>query len=126
MGIQHTILYIEDNAANLKLVSQILARNEAIHLLSALTPELGIDLALEHCPDLILLDINMHGMNGYEVLEVFKADDNLKNIPVIAVTANAMNKDIERGKVAGFTNYITKPLDIDDFLKIIGRTLAEL
>jgi len=108
----HKILYIEDNPANLRLVSQILGRRQHTHLLTAHTPELGIELALSHKPDLILLDINMPGMNGYQVLEVLRATASLKNIPVIAVTANAMPRDIERGRAAGFSDYLTKPIDI--------------
>jgi hypothetical protein len=108
----HKILYIEDNPANLRLVSQILGRRQHTHLLTAHTPELGIELALSHKPDLILLDINMPGMDGYQVLEVLRATDSLKNIPVIAVTANAMPRDIERGMAAGFNDYLAKPIDI--------------
>ncbi|MDP2155495.1 MAG: response regulator, partial [Sulfuricella sp.] len=95
---QHTVLYIEDNPSNLRLVAQILGRRQHIRLLTAHTPELGIELALARRPELILLDINMPGMDGYQVLEVFKADAGLKRIPVVAVTANAMPRDIERGK----------------------------
>jgi hypothetical protein len=98
---QHTVLYIEDNPSNLKLVSLILGRHKNIRLLTAHTPNLGIDLAQTHYPDLILLDINMPGMNGYQVLEIFKADARLKTVPVVAITANAMPRDIDRGKAAG-------------------------
>jgi CheY-like chemotaxis protein len=73
---------------------------------------------------LILLDINMPGMDGYQVLEVLKADARLRQIPVVAVTASAMPRDIERGKNAGFRDYLTKPLDISLFLETIDRCLA--
>jgi len=121
---QHTMLYIEDNPANLRLVAQILAHVPNIHLLTAHTPSLGIELALAHRPELILLDINMQGMDGYQVLRVLKADANLKDTPVIAITANAMPRDIERGRAAGFTDYLTKPLDVSQFLASVNRCLA--
>lgn len=118
------VLYIEDNPANLKLVSQILGRRARVQLLTAHTPELGIELAIAHRPDLILLDINMPRMNGYQVMEIFKADAVLKTIPVVAITANAMPREIEAGKAAGFVEYLTKPFDIMRFLEIVDRLLA--
>jgi hypothetical protein len=121
---QHVILYIEDNPSNLKLVAQILGHHKHVHLLTAHTPELGIELALARQPELILLDINMPGMDGYQVLEIFKSDALLKNIPVVAVTANAMPRDIERGQAAGFTDYLTKPLDVPGFHTLIDRLLG--
>jgi len=121
---QHTVLYIEDNPANIKLVAQILGRRSHIHLLTAHTPELGIELALARHPKLILLDINMPGMDGYQVLEIFKADATLQQIPIIAITANAMPRDIERGMAAGFVEYLTKPLDVMKFHAMIDRLLS--
>ena len=121
---QHVVLYIEDNPANLKLVTQILGRLSHIHLLTARTPELGIEQALAHRPELILLDINMPIMDGYQVLEIFKADKKLKSIPVIAITANAMPHDIQRGMAAGFTDYLTKPLDLERFHVVIDKLLS--
>ena len=73
---------------------------------------------------MILLDINMPGMNGYQVLEIFKANESLKAIPVVAVTANALARDIERGRAAGFTEYLIKPLDLGEFLKTIDAHLS--
>jgi len=119
----HTVLYIEDNPVNIKLVAQILGRHQHIHLLTAHTSELGIELALARHPELILLDINLLGMDGYQVLEVFKAEESLKTIPVVAITANAMPRDIERGKAAGFSEYLTKPLNVAQFHATIDRLL---
>jgi signal transduction histidine kinase/ActR/RegA family two-component response regulator len=121
---QHTVLYIEDNPANIKLVAQILGRRPHIHLLTAHTPELGIELALARRPELILLDINLPGMDGYQVLEIFKADARLKAIPVVAITANAMSRDIERGKAAGFVDYLTKPLNVGHFHRAVDACLG--
>jgi PAS domain S-box-containing protein len=120
----HTVLYIEDNPTNIKLVAQILGHRKHIQLFTAHTPELGIELAQARRPELILLDINMPGMDGYQVLEVFKADARLKTIPVVAVTANAMTRDIERGKTAGFTDYLTKPLDVARFHAVVDACLG--
>ncbi len=117
------VLAIDDNPANLKLIAQVMGMREHVHLISAHTPELGIELALAHRPDLILLDINMPGMDGYQVLKVFQASAELRHIPVVAITANAMPRDIERGKVAGFTDYLTKPLDIGHFLQVADALL---
>lgn len=119
----HLVLYVEDNPANIKLVAQILGRRKHIQLLTAHTPELGIELALARCPELILLDINMPGMNGYQVLEVLRAHERLKHIPVIAVTANAMPRDIERGMAAGFADYLIKPLNVARFHAVVDACL---
>ncbi len=120
---QHTLLYIEDNPVNIKLLANILSRYKHTHLLTAHTPELGIELALTRKPELVLLDVNMPGMDGYQVMEVFKAHAELKAIPVIAITANAMPRDIERGMAVGFAAYLTKPLDVGQFLKTIDLLL---
>jgi CheY-like chemotaxis protein len=120
---QNCVLYIDDNPVNLKLVSRILANQKHIQLITALTPKLGIELALVNQPQLIMLDINMPEMNGFEVLEIIKSNETLKDRPIIAVTANAMAHDVERGKTAGFTDYITKPIDFDLLLKTINRHL---
>ncbi len=114
-----TLLYIEDNPANLKLVAQMLGRRPDIRLRTAHLPSLGIELALALRPDLILLDINMPDMDGYQVLEVLKSDPALRRIPVVALTANAMPRDIERGMAAGFDDYLTKPLLLERFLQVI-------
>lgn len=114
------VLYIEDNPVNMRLVKQILGKMPGISLLAATSPVEGIDLARRRHPDLILLDINMPGMDGYEVLEVLKADPRAVLIPTVAVTANAMPRDIERGRQAGFADYITKPLDIAVFKQTVS------
>ena len=124
-GTTQTVLYIEDNPANLKLVAQILGRRKQIRLLTAHTPELGIEVTRAYRPDLILLDINLPNIDGYKVLEAFRADPYVKHIPVIAITANAMPSDIERGKNAGFAHYLTKPLDVRDFNSVMDEWLSQ-
>lgn len=116
------MLCIEDNPANLRLISQIL-RLRPVNFISTHSPALGIELAQTHYPDLILLDINIANMDGYQVLSVLKKDPTLKHIPVIAVTAKVMVHDIERGMTAGFADYVTKPLNVDRFLQSIDRHL---
>ncbi|MDN8068989.1 MULTISPECIES: ATP-binding response regulator [Burkholderia cepacia complex] len=120
---EHYILYIDDNPVNLKLVTQILDKLRHIRLVTMYAPEMGIEFALSHQPDLILLDINLPDMDGYQVLEVFKSHLQLRHVPVIAVSANAMPRDIERGMAAGFADYLTKPLDIGRFLASIDAHL---
>lgn len=121
---QQTVLCIDDNPSNLALLSRILKRAAHMHILTAHTPEMGIELALTHRPDLILLDINMPGMDGYQVLQALKADARLKHTPVLAITANAMPRDIERGIAAGFTDYLTKPLDVAGLMDAVKRHLV--
>ncbi|MDH5190842.1 MAG: ATP-binding protein [Gammaproteobacteria bacterium] len=107
-----TILYIEDNPANLRLVSTVLNENKEIQLLSAHEPYLGLEIARTHKPDLILLDINLPMIDGYEVLKILKQNNATSHIPVIAISANAMHSDIKKGHAAGFDDYLPKPIDI--------------
>lgn len=119
------VLYIEDNPANMKLVRQVLARHPQVTLLEAHNGALGLDLALVHLPDIILLDINMPGMSGLEVLARLKAEPATREIPVLALSAAAMEKDIQHGRVAGFEEYLTKPIDITVLLETLGRWLEK-
>uniref|UniRef100_UPI003456D044 ATP-binding protein n=1 Tax=Accumulibacter sp. TaxID=2053492 RepID=UPI003456D044 len=120
---EQRVLCIDDNPSNLKLMAQILGRHGNLRLLTAHAPQLGIELALAHRPHLILLDINMPGMDGYEVLAVLQRDPLTSRTPVIAITANALARDIERGRAAGFLDYITKPIDVAAFLRVVEETL---
>jgi len=120
---KHTILYIEDNPANMRLVEQILALKPNVRLLSALDATLGLELAKQQRPELILMDINLPGMSGIDALKMLRLDDITSKTPVIAVSANAMPKDIERGFEAGFNDYITKPIDVEKLLQAIDEFL---
>lgn len=120
---EQRVLYIEDNPANLRLVTQLLSQQPNILLYSAEEPLHGLDLAVEHIPDLILLDINLPGIDGYEVLKRLRQQEATQNIPVIAISANAMKKDIERGIAAGFDEYITKPIDVKALLNAVNIKL---
>ncbi|MGZ5075890.1 MAG: PAS domain S-box protein [Methylobacter sp.] len=121
---RYTVLYIEDNPANLRLVAQILSRNPQLRLITAHTPELGLELVSAHYPDLILLDINLPGMDGYQVLSVLRSLGAVKKTPVIAISANATPRDIERGFAAGFDEYITKPVDVSHLLETVNRLVV--
>ena len=114
------ILYIEDNPVNMKLVESIM-KDQSADMLKAFNGSDGIKIATSEKPDLILMDINMPGMNGYEALQILKADDATKNIPVIALTAFAMSGDSEKGLKAGFSEYITKPINIPIFIQTINK-----
>ncbi|MCX6556241.1 MAG: PAS domain S-box protein [Candidatus Aminicenantes bacterium] len=120
----HTLLYVEDNPANLKLVEQIIARHPDILLLKAVNGNIGIETARLSQPDAILMDINLPGINGFEALEILRADPATAHIPVIAISANAMPRDIERGLKAGFFRYIIKPNKVNEFMAALDMALA--
>ena len=117
------VLYIEDNPANMELVAAILFRHN-VKLLQAPDASLGIELAKAHKPDLILMDINLPGIDGYEALMIIKADPLTNSIPVIALSADSMASDIKKGLSAGFTEYISKPIQITSFLTTVNKYLV--
>jgi PAS domain S-box-containing protein len=119
----HTLLYVEDNQANMKLVEKIMGRYPSIRLLTAINGETGIALARESLPDVILLDINLPGINGFEILKLLRKDPVTMHIPALAISANAMPSDIKKGKEAGFLRYITKPIKVDEFMDAINAAL---
>ncbi|MFC5480344.1 ATP-binding protein [Massilia suwonensis] len=125
-GTPHLLLYVEDNPANLKLVEEIVRFRPDLRLIAAGDGPLGLSMARAHHPEIILMDLNLPGMSGLEVLAQLRREPGMRDIPVIALTANAMPRDIERGIAAGFTRYLTKPIDIDKFNEAIDLTLAQL
>ncbi len=118
-----TVLCVEDNPANLMLVAQLLARRPDIRLLSAKDGRRGIELAREAVPDVILMDINLPGISGLAALRILAGDPATSHIPVIALSANAMPRDIEKGLASGFFRYLTKPIKVDKFLDTIDLAL---
>jgi PAS domain S-box-containing protein len=118
-----TLLYVEDNPANLKLIEQLIARRSDIRLLSARDGSLGIQLARVHQPDVILMDINLPGISGIEALKILREDSATAHIPVVALSANAMPRDVEKGLQAGFFRYLTKPIKIDEFMATLEAAL---
>jgi CheY-like chemotaxis protein/two-component sensor histidine kinase len=121
----HTLLYVEDNPDNLILVRQILKSRPNIRLIFSRDSKTGIELALTHHPDLILMDINLPGMDGFTALKALRAYREIRSIPVVAVSANAMKEDIDHGLEAGFDSYITKPINIARFIEVVDRLLEQ-
>jgi CheY-like chemotaxis protein len=117
------LLYVEDNPANLKLVERLIARRPDISLLSAQDGNLGVALALANLPDVILMDVNLPGIGGFEALKLLREDPATAHIPVVALSANAMPRDIERGLTAGFFRYLTKPIQVSDFMDTLDVAL---
>jgi two-component system cell cycle response regulator DivK len=117
------ILIVEDNPRNMKLVRDVL-QVKGHTTLEATTAEEGIPLALEHKPDLVLMDIQLPGMNGIDALRVLRADPATAKIPVIAVTASVMQQDRKLITEAGFDGYVGKPISLTEFLDAVNAMLA--
>jgi CheY-like chemotaxis protein len=122
-GPAHTILYIEDNIANFELIQQVMADYGQVELLWSTESEMGIKLAHEHRPDLILLDLHLGGSDGGEVLRQLKEDDQTAGIPVVMISADAAPDQIKRLLALGAHSYLTKPLDIKLFVELIEELL---
>ena len=120
---QHSVLYIEDNEVNRMLMAGMLAQRPDIRLLMADLPMPGLALAARERPDLVLLDIQLPGMDGFEVLRRLRAAPATRHIPVAAVSANAMPADRQKAAEAGFIDYITKPIDLPLLLAAVDRLL---
>ncbi|MDO9220199.1 MAG: response regulator, partial [Thiobacillus sp.] len=119
----HTLLYVEDNPANLMLVEQIIEGHPQIRMLSARDATLGIALARAHHPEVILMDINLPGLSGIEALKILREDPVTAHIPVLAISANAMPLDIQKSLGAGFFRYLTKPIKINEFMEALNMAL---
>jgi PAS domain S-box-containing protein len=122
---QWDVLCIEDNPANMRLIESIIGRRQNIRLLTAGAPGLGLELAESHRPALILMDINLPDMDGYAVMQCLREKETTRDIPVVAISANAMPKDLARGKAAGFVEYLTKPLDVDKLLQVVDDVIVK-
>ena len=123
--LQYTVLYIEDNHINLLLVREILLTRPNITFLSAADAEAGIEVAQARCPDLILMDINLPGMDGIAATKQLQIYKETRKIPVIAVSAYATEADKKKAKAAGFKDYITKPFNISELLETIDEILKQ-
>jgi signal transduction histidine kinase/AmiR/NasT family two-component response regulator len=121
---QSTVLYVEDNPANLMLVQDLIARRPDIRLISAIDGISGVEMALANLPDVILMDINLPGINGIRVMEILAADPSTAGIPVVALSANAMRRDIEKGMQAGFYRYLTKPIKVVEFMATLDEVMT--
>jgi CheY-like chemotaxis protein len=122
-AVPRTLLYVEDNLTNMQLVEQLIVRRHDIRLLSAGDAILGIALARTRQPNVILMDINLPGMSGIEALKILREDPVTAHIPVLAISANAMPHDIKKGLEAGFFRYITKPIDVNEFMDALDKAL---
>jgi len=120
---KRTVLYIEDNPANLALVEQLIARREDLVMLTAIDGHLGIELAHTHQPDVILMDINLSGISGFGALKILREDPATAHIPIMALSANAIPRDIEKGLAAGFLRYLTKPIKVNEFMEALDFAL---
>jgi CheY-like chemotaxis protein len=118
------VLVIEDNLANLKLIEALVADRPHIELLPAMTGRLGLDLAREHRPDLILLDKHLPDLSGGEVLQRLKAHPETRAVPVLVVSADATPGQMSRMRELGAAEYLTKPLDIARFLQVLDGTFG--
>jgi CheY-like chemotaxis protein len=118
-----TLLYVEDNPANLMLVEDLVARRPDIRLLSARDGDRGIEIARASRPDVILMDINLPGISGIRALRILAEDPATAHIPVVALSANAMPRDVAKGLEAGFFRYLTKPIKVDEFMDTLDVAL---
>src|SRR5277367_612170 len=118
-----TLLYVEDNPANLMLVEDLIARRPDIRLLSARDGNRGIEMARAYLPDVVLMDINLPGISGIKAMRILAEDPKTAHIPVIALSANAIPRDIEKGLQAGFFRYLTKPIKVNEFMDTLDVAL---
>jgi CheY-like chemotaxis protein len=121
-----TLLYVEDNPANLMLVEQIVEGIPGLRMLSATDGNGGVASARAHLPDVILMDINLPGISGTDAMKLLHLDPATHHIPIIALTANAMLRDIKSGLDAGFFRYLTKPIRITEFMNALNDALITL
>ena len=118
-----SVLYVEDNPANLMLVEDLIARRPDIAFLSATDGSKGVEIARSSLPDMILMDINLPGISGIQALKILREDAATAHIPVVALSANAIPRDIKKGMEAGFFRYLTKPIKVDEFMATLDATL---
>jgi PAS domain S-box-containing protein len=122
--VQRTVLYVEDNVDNIALMTQLLAVRPDLLLLGAPDAMRAMTMARDLAPDVVVMDINLPDISGLEVLQLLQADPTTRHIPVLALSANAMPRDIEKGLAAGFFRYITKPIKVNEFLQTLDEGLA--
>jgi len=122
-GISGTMLYVEDNPSNLKLMEVIVSNIDGLTMSSAHTAELGIDIAIANNPDIIILDINLPGMSGFDAIKELKKHETTKNTPIFALSAAATKADIKKGLEAGFEHYLTKPINVVEITDAVRKAL---
>lgn len=122
--VMRTVLYVEDNPDNLALIEQLLVSRPDLHMLGAADALRGIEMARSIQPEVIVMDITLPGISGLEALKILQSDPTTQHIPVLALTANAMPHDIEKGLAAGFYAYLTKPIKVNEFMAALNQGLA--
>lgn len=119
----HKVLYVEDHPANMLLIEQLIARRTDLKLLTAINAYIGIELARRSRPDVIVMDINLPGISGFEALKILRRDPLTFHIPVLALSSDAYPRQIEKGIQAGFFRYLTKPLKVNEFMDALDTAL---
>jgi CheY-like chemotaxis protein len=122
---QRTVLYVEDNPLSLELVGQLIARRADLHLITAANGDSGVQLARDCLPDVILMDINLPGISGIEAMKILHDYPPTAHIPVIALSANALPGEIRSALASGFVAYLTKPIDINEFMDVLNAALEK-
>ena len=122
--VVRTVLYVEDNPANLQLVERIVGRRKDLRLLTAVDGSRGVEVARASLPDVILMDINLPGISGIDALKILRDGETTAHIPVVAISANAMARDVQKGLEAGFFRYLTKPIKVREFMDTLDMALA--
>ena len=119
-----SLLYVEDNPTNTELVEQLIARRSDLRLLKAGNGSSGVAMARMHQPDVILMDINLPGITGFQALKILQDDDATRHIPVLALSANALPHDVQKGLAAGFLSYLGKPIKLGELMQALDLALA--
>ncbi|MDB4998871.1 MAG: torS, partial [Myxococcaceae bacterium] len=120
----HLVLYVEDNPANVTFMKDVVSSFDFIELVAAPTGEMGVELARARRPEIIIMDINLPGMSGFDALRLLRAWPETKDIPVIALTAAASERDRPKGLAAGFFRYLTKPVKVDELMTALEELLT--
>ena len=120
-----TVLYVEDNLDNVRFMESIIDQIEDTQLVSVCMAEQGMEQVRSDPPDMILMDINLPGMDGLTALKLLKSSAETWDIPIIAITADARTNDLEMGRIAGFNAYVTKPVDVSNLIQVIEKTFDD-
>src|SRR5262249_24625267 len=122
---RHTVVYVEDNPSNIAFMRDLLGDLPSVKLLTAPTAELGLDLIRAHMPQVVIMDINLPGMSGFEAVRRLREWPETKSIPVIGLSAAALVRDTARAKDAGFYRYLTKPVKVDELVTALEQLLED-
>lgn len=119
-----TVLYIEDDQTNLQLVQFIFSRREDLNLIEAETGSAGVQMAIQHQPDMILLDLSLPDIDGFKVFEKLQSNDSTSHIPVVALSGNNTEEDVQKGMDAGLQGYLAKPINVVELYGVIDKIVA--